>query len=118
LDELALIGEDQALLAYEFTFFIVAIIAIIYLVAKKEKISLVKEKDRGIAAIFETAGQFFYVYAMAQNAIIVAPVVASYSTFSVLLSRVFLKEKLTRAQYFMIALVMLGIALLAISEVI
>jgi drug/metabolite transporter (DMT)-like permease len=118
LDELALIGEDQALLAYEFTFFIVAIIAIIYLVAKKEKISLVKEKDRGIAAIFETAGQFFYVYTMAQNAIIVAPVVASYSTFSVLLSRVFLKEKLTRAQYFMIALVMLGIALLAISEVI
>jgi len=117
LDELALIGEDQALLAYEFTFFMVAILAMIYLAAKKEKISLVKEKDRGIAAIFETAGQFFYVFAMAKNAIIAAPVIASYSAFSVLLSRIFLKEKLTRAQYLMILLVMLGIALLAISEV-
>ena len=117
LDELALIGEDQALLAYEFTFFIVAIIAIIYLVAKKEKISLVKEKDRGIAAIFETADILLCIRNGTKRHYS-SSVVASYSTFSVLLSRVFLKEKLTRAQYFMIALVMLGIALLAISEVI
>jgi len=55
---------------------------------------------------------------MAKNAIIAAPVIASYSAFSVLLSRIFLKEKLTRSQYLMILIVMLGIALLAISEVI
>ena len=75
-----------------------------------------KERDRGAAAIFETTGQYFYVFAMSRNAIIAAPLVASYSVFSVLLSRIFLREKLTRKQYLIIMTVMIGIALLAISE--
>ena len=53
---------------------------------------------------------------MARNAIIVAPLIASYSVFSVLLSRVFLKEKLAHRQYQVIAGVLTGIALLALSE--
>ncbi len=117
LDELALIGEDEALLAYEFTFFICAVIAFVFLKVKKEQFNLFKEKDRGVAAIFETMGQFFYVFAMSRNAIIVAPLIASYSVFSVLLSRIFLKEKLAYKQYFIIVAVMMGIALLALSEV-
>lgn len=118
LDEMSLIGEDQALLAYEFTFLTVAIIALIWILAKGEKFVIWREKDRGIAALFETAGQFFYVYAMARNAIIVAPLIASYSVFSVLLSRIFLREKLSRAQYAVISFVLFGILLLAISEVV
>ncbi len=55
---------------------------------------------------------------MAKNAIIVAPLIASYSVFSVLLSRIFLKETLSRAQYLVISMVLFGILLLAISEVI
>jgi hypothetical protein len=55
---------------------------------------------------------------MARNAIIVAPLIASYSVFSVLLSRNFLKEKLVCRQYFIVAGVMTGIAMLALSEVI
>ena len=116
LDELSLIGENEALLAYEFTFFICAAIAFVYVKVKKEPFNLFKEKDRGVAAIFETIGQFFYVFAMARNAIIVAPLIASYSVFSVLLSRVFLKEKLAHRQYQVIAGVLTGIALLALSE--
>ena len=77
-----------------------------------------KERNRGAAAIFETTGQFFYVFAMSRNAIIVAPLIASYSVFSVLLSRIFLKEKLTQKQYLIVVAVMSGIALLALSEVI
>ena len=118
LDEMSLIGEDQALLAYEFTFLAVAVIALIWLKVKGEKFVIWHEKDRGVAALFETAGQFFYVYAMARNAIIVAPLIASYSVFSVLLSRIFLKEKLNRAQYAVISAVLFGILLLAISEVV
>lgn len=117
LDELALIGEEEALLAYEFTFLICAVIAFIYLKAKKVPFHPFKEKNRGAAAIFETIGQFFYVFAMSRNAIIVVPLIASYSVFSVLLSRIFLKEKLTHGQYIVIAAVMVGIALLALSEV-
>ncbi|MDD3109851.1 MAG: hypothetical protein PHH32_04325 [Eubacteriales bacterium] len=117
LDELALIGENEALLAYEFTFFICAAIAIITIKVKKEPFNFLKEKHRGVAAVFETIGQFFYVFAMSRNAIIVAPLIASYSVFSVLLSRVFLKEKLAYRQYQVIAGVLAGIALLALSEV-
>ncbi len=117
LDELSLIGEAEALLAYEFTFFICAIIAFIFLKVKKEQFCLLKEKDRSVAAIFETTGQFFYVFAMSRNAIIVAPLIASYSIFSVLLSRMVLKEKLTQKEYLIITFVMIGIALLALSEV-
>ncbi len=118
LDELSLISEDEALLAYEFTFLICAIIAFIVLKVKKEPFNLLKEKDRGAAAIFETIGQFFYVFAISRNAIVAAPLIASYSVFSVLLSRIFLKEKLTRKQYLFIMAVMIGIAMLALSEVV
>lgn len=117
LDELALIGESEALLAYEFTFFICAVAALILLRLKKEPFALSGEKSRGAAAVFETAGQFFYVFAMSRNAIIAAPLIASYSAFSVLLSRFFLKESLAGKQYAVISAVVAGIALLALSEV-
>lgn len=116
LDELAILSEDEALLAYEFTFLICAVLCLVFLKVKGVKFSFIREKNKGIAAVFETAGQFFYVFAMAKNAIIAAPLIASYSVFSVLLSRVFLKEKLTRWQYAAVVTVITGIALLAISE--
>jgi drug/metabolite transporter (DMT)-like permease len=118
LDELSLIGEDEALLAYEFTFLICAVIAFIVLKVKKVPFNILKEKNRGAAAVFETIGQFFYVFAISNNAIIAAPLIASYSVFSVLLSRIFLKEKLSKKQYLIIVAVMIGIAMLALSEVV
>src|SRR5699024_6737661 len=115
LDELKLISEESALLAYEFTFFIVAVLAFIYLrFIKKENFVLFRERDRGTAAILETTGQFFYVFAMAGNAIIAAPLIAAHGIFSVILSRIFLKEIMDMRQYVMIAIVMLGIIFLGI----
>lgn len=117
LDELKLISEDAALLAYEFTWFIYAIIALIYLVViKKQKFNIFKERTRTSAAVFETAGQFFYVYAMSNNAVIAAPMVASYSIVSVILSRIFLKEKLSKQHYALIIIVMIGIAILGVAD--
>lgn len=117
LDELKLISEDSALLAYEFTFFIIAAISYIYLkFYKKETFILLKERDKGMAAILETTGQFFYVFAMAGNAIIAAPLIAAHGIFSVILSRIFLKEVLSIRQYVMITVVMVGIILLGVSE--
>jgi len=117
LDELQLISEDSALLAYEFTFFICALFTYTYLkFIKKEAFFIFKERDKGIAAILETTGQFFYVFAMAGNAIIAAPLIAAHGIFSVILSRIFLKEILTRRQYIMIAIVMVGIILLGITD--
>ena len=117
LDEMTLISENDALLAYEFTFFLCAVIAFIYCtVIKKQKFNLIKERNKGYAAIFETIGQFFYVFAMSGSAIIAAPLISAYSIVSVLLSRIFLKEKLTKKQYVVISYVLIGIILLGISD--
>lgn len=117
LDEMKLISEDAALLAYEFTFLICALVAFIFLkFIKKETIHIFRERDKGFAAILETGGQFFYVFAMSGNAIIAAPLIASYSIFSVILSRIFLKEKLSQKHYAVICVVILGIVLLGIAD--
>lgn len=116
LDEWELIGEDAALIAYEYTFLIVAAVVWVYLRIKRVSFRFFREKDKGMAAVFETAGQFFYVFAMARNALITAPIIASYSIVSVILSRLFLKEKLSRAHYAVIMIVMIGIAVLGFAD--
>lgn len=102
--------------SYELTFAICAIILSIFIFIKKEKIDLIHQKDKMIAAVCETAGQFTYVYAMSGNAIVAAPIISSVCIVSVILSRIFLKEKLTSKQYIAITTVIIGILLLAIAE--
>jgi drug/metabolite transporter (DMT)-like permease len=111
-----LMSEAEANLSFEFTFLLVAMAGFIYLTwVRKQKFPLKSEKTFSLAALCETAGQFTYVYAMADNAIVAAPMIASYCIFSVLLSRIFLKEKLSYRQYAAILLVMLGIAILGLA---
>ena len=116
LDHLEIIDEDMALLSYEFTFFIYGLISYIYLKAKKVKIKLKEEKTRLSAAIFETLGQFTYVFAISSHSVITAPIVACYSALSVLLSRIFLKEKISKLQYLALFLIFFSIIMLAILE--
>lgn len=109
--------ENVANTSYELTFLICAIVIWVFLkFIKKEKIIISEQKDRGLAAIFETLGQFTYVYAMSGMAVITAPMIASYSVISVALSRIFLKEKLNKKQYLVVALVIVGIAMLGLAE--
>lgn len=117
LDYGELISEDSALVAYEFTFLIYGVITYIYLIRKGEKLNILGEKSKLAAAIFETAGQFFYVFAMSGSSIIAAPIVGSYCILSMLLSRVFLKEKLTKKEYLAIFLVIIGIVILGILDI-
>lgn len=108
--------EMQANVSYEFTWLLVAVIAFIYVVVvKKQSFKFMDQKDRGLAAIFETLGQFFYVYAISSNAVIVAPMISAYSVVSVILSRIFLKEKLTAKQYLAITAIMIGVTILGIE---
>ena len=109
--------EDVANLSYEFTFLIVAVILFIYVrFFKKEKFAFSGQRNRVVAALFETAGQATYVYAMSGRGVVAAPMIASYSIISLILSRIFLKEKLTRSQYAAIVFVLIGIAMLGIAE--
>ena len=107
------IAETQANIAYELTFLFMAVCAFIYVVIiKKQKITLSKEKPKMVAALCETAGQFAYVFAIGANAIVAAPMISSYCIASLLWSRLLLKEKLSKAQYLVIAIAAVGIVIL------
>lgn len=117
LDKLELISEDAALIAYEYTFFIYGLILFVYLkLFKKEEIEIIKVKERIMAAIFETLGQMFYVYAIAGNSTLAVPIIGSYSILSVVFSRIYLKEKLSLKEYIAVIMVLAGIVILGINE--
>ncbi len=104
--------EDVANLSYEFTFLICAILIFVFLKVKKQKVQIPKQKDRLLAAVFETAGQATYVYALSANPAVAAPVISCYALVSLILSRIFLKEKLSVFHYVVIGVAMVGIAIL------
>ncbi|MBE5893016.1 MAG: hypothetical protein E7286_06505 [Lachnospiraceae bacterium] len=113
------LNEDSANAAYELTFLFVGIICFIYVVViKKDKLIPRMEAPKYIGAVCETAGQFAYIYAIADTAHLAmsAPIISSYCAASVLWSRIFLKEKLSRKHYLMILLVVTGIAIMGFLD--
>lgn len=106
--------ENVANTSYELTFLICSVLIFIFLkFIKHERIKASEQKSRLGAAIFETAGQFTYVFALSGgNAVITASIISAYSIVSIILSRIFLKEKLDMGQYIMIALIIIGIVML------
>ena len=109
--------EAVANTSYELTFALFALILFIFMKAKGVKFGPVKQhKDKIMAAVFETAGQFTYVYALGVADAIAAPILSSVCVVSLLLSRIFLKEKLSWKTYAFIAVVIVGILLLAVAE--
>ena len=109
--------EAVANTSYELTFAAFALILFIFLKSKKVKFGPVAQnKDKVMAAVFETAGQFTYVYALGVADAVAAPILSSVCVVSLLLSRIFLKEKLSWKTYIFIFVVIIGILLLAVSE--
>ena len=109
--------EAVANTSYELTFALFALGLFIFMKAKKVKFGPVPQhKDKILAAVFETAGQFTYVYALGGVDAIAAPILSSVCVVSLLLSRIFLKEKLSWKTYVFIGIVIIGILLLAVSE--
>ena len=109
--------ESVANTSYELTFALFALCLFIFMKSKKVKFgSVPQHKDKILAAVFETAGQFTYVYALGGVDAVAAPILSSVCVVSLLLSRIFLKEKLSWKTYAFIAVVIVGILLLAISE--
>ena len=108
--------ELVANISYELTFAICGIILFIFMMIKGVKFELPKQKDKAIAAVCETAGQLTYVYAMSGNGAIAAPIISCVCVVSLLLSRIFLKEKLTKKQYIFITTIIIGVVMLGILE--
>ena len=113
------LNEDSANVAYELTFLAAAVVCFIYVVLiKKEKLLPKMEVPKYIGAIFETAGQFAYIYAIAdtRHLAMSAPIISSYCAASVVWGRLFLKEKLSWKHYAMIVTVVVGIAIMGVLD--
>ena len=113
------LNEDSANVAYELTFLLAGIVCFIYVVLiKKQKLLPKAEAPKYAGAIFETAGQFAYIYAISdtEHLAMSAPIISAYCAASVLWSRIFLKEKLSRKHYAMIGLVVVGIVIMGVFD--
>ena len=114
------LNEDSANVAYELTFLAVGIVCAVYVLGiKKQKLVPKMEAPKYIGAVCETAGQFFYIYALADTAHVAfaAPIISSYCVASVIWSRIFLREKLSRKHYACIAAVIVGIVIMGVLDI-
>ena len=111
--------EIEVLILYGLTFLLIAIVSwfVIWIKDKKPYNPFTKKEitTKGAAALCEEFGQIFYVYALADESLFAAPMVASYCIVSVILSRIFLKEKLTVKQYACVIMVIIGIVILGFT---
>ena len=117
---LELIDEDSANVAYELTFLVVGLVSLFYVtVVKKQRLVAKQEAPKYTGAIFETIGQFFYIYALAdtEHVAFAAPIISSYCVASVVWGRIFLKEKLSKKHYLCILTVVIGIVIMGILDI-
>lgn len=109
--------EEVANVSYEITFLIAAAAMAAYILfIKKDKIEIPKQGNKLAAALLETAGQYFYVFAMSGKAVVAAPIIGAYCVVSMVLSWIFLREKLKPMQYMAIVAVVIGIILLGVAD--
>ena len=114
------LNEDSANVAYELTFLLAGLVCFVYVVCvKKDKLLPRREAPKYVGALFETAGQFAYIYALSdsEHVAISVPIISSYCVGSILLSRIFLREKLSRKHYAMVLLVVVGIVILGYCDI-
>lgn len=114
------LDEDVANVAYELTFLVCGIASFIYVkFIKKQKYLPKKEGPKYVGAIFETIGQFAYIYALSdsEHVAMAAPIISAYCVASVIWGRIFLKEKLSVKHYITIAVAVAGIIILGIYDI-
>ena len=89
------------------------------LIVKKHAYNPFKKTElkRCGAGVSDTLGTMTFTFAIALNPILTAPITSSYCLVTIILARIFLKERLTKKQYFSLAFVVIGIALLSVSEI-
>ena len=113
------LDEDSANCAYELTFLLVGVVCFVYVVLiRRSPLIFRREVPKYTAGVFETAGQFAYIYALADgdHVALTVPIISAYCVGSMIWSRIFLKEKLSPKHYAMIALVVAGIVILGVFD--
>ena len=122
--------EHTANCCYEIIFFVAAMGILLYMhkhhvhlfetyegEAKEKPLSyrIGEQKNKILAALFETGGQATYLFALSEGSGIAAVILGAGTVIiSFILSRIWLKEKLTLVQYSFIALIFVGIIILSL----
>lgn len=111
------LSAEQVIIAFSLIYCFVGIICSIILKVKEKDYKIINFKENKLkllGTLVETAGQYTFIYTFAfGDAALASPYIAAYSIVTVLLSRIFLKEKLTKKQYVLIALIMAGMITLS-----
>lgn len=111
--------EDAANASYELTFLLAGIVCFIYVVLiRKDRLIPRREAPKYAGAIFETAGQFAYIYALAdtEHVALSVSIISAYCVVSALWSCLFLKERLSWKHILMIAVTVVGIVILGMYD--
>ena len=113
------LSAEQVIIAYSFIYGITGVICAIVVKFKERDYKYTKVKENKLkllGTLVESAGQYTYIYAFAfGDAALASPYIAAYSIVTVILSRIFLKEKLTKKQYVLIGLILAGMITLSIE---
>lgn len=113
------LSAEQVIIAFSFIYCFVGIITAIVLKIKERDYKFVevnskKNMLKWLGTLIETAGQYTYIYAFAfGDAVLASPYIAAYSVVTVILSRIFLKEKLKKKQYALISLILIAMITLS-----
>lgn len=111
------LSAEQVIIAFSLIYCFVGIVCSIILKIKEKEykiVNLKQNKLKFIGTLVETAGQYTYIYAFAfGDAVLASPYIAAYSIVTVILSRIFLKEKLKKKQYILIAFILASMIILS-----
>ena len=112
------LDEECANVAYELTFLLMGILAAVYVFGvRREKLTFRRELPKLAGGVFETAGQFAYIFAIGGDRPgFAAAVISAYCALSVVWSRIFLHEKLSWKHYAAILLAFAGIIILGFFD--
>lgn len=114
------IGEIDFLILEGAAFFTVGVGAWIWLLFAEKTVYCPFRKGELVkcgAAITENLGNVFFAFAIAKNPVLTPPVTTTYFIFTIFGAKIFLKEKMSRRQYFCLFILSVGIILLGISEI-
>lgn len=124
------LSADQVFISYGIIYMAIGIIsAIIYNIKRYVdnmkamrngeeivKSKFVFDKYKLIGTLVETSGQFTYTYAyFLGDGAIVSPFISAYCIVTMIFSRIFLKEKLTKIQYVLITVVLISLIVLSLE---
>ncbi|MDR1067477.1 MAG: DMT family transporter [Clostridiales bacterium] len=108
------LSEFDVIVAYALIYLAVGIFCLIYLKITDKDYRFSFDRLKFIGTLFETSGQYTFVFALGSGmSSVVSPFIASYSAVTIVLSRIFLKEKLKKEQYICVAVIVAGLVALS-----